>query len=110
MKDWIKLKSGGTYKIELTSDLICFVKWHCMKRDSVPRNPPHKDRFGNKNLHQLLGPSINQEKYVGFIRGDEQNKQFFSNNLKLVEKLVLNHAKEIIKNRLKIYTEALKEF
>ena len=27
----IKVKSS---KIELTSDLICFVKWHCMKRDS----------------------------------------------------------------------------
>ena len=110
MKEWVKGKSSGTYKLELTSDLVCFVQWHCMKREVVPRDPPHKDKFGNKNSHQLLGPSINQEKYVGFIRGDEHNKKFFSNNLKLVQGLVLNYAKEIIKTRLKVYTETLKEF
>jgi len=99
---WIK-ETAGTYKLKLTPDLVCIVHWNLLKRDIVKRKHFNKE----KEIHQLLNSSQQQSKYIGIVRGDEHNKQFYSNNLILLQKLTINHAKQIIKERIKNYTNII---
>lgn len=98
--EWIN-KTQGAYSLEVTKDLVCFVSWQLMKRDMVKRK-----KF-DRGIHQLLRPSQNQYKWQGHVRGDESNKHFYSDNIELLQRLVLNHAKQIIKGRIREYQKVL---
>jgi len=109
-----KIKETNTWLLEV-NDLVGVVAWHLMKRDVCVNK--HKDPLEKKvvngkvyqhGLHQLLKPSQNQYRYQGHVRND--SKHFYSNDLKLVKLLVKNHMKNIMRQRIKTYTETLSKW
>jgi hypothetical protein len=104
LKQWEK-STTGIWKYYLTNDLVCVVSWNLIKRKITKRG-----NNKSNNLHQLQGSSDNQYKYKAHIyQGDESKKYFYSDNLELIKKLILNHARNLIKQRIKEYQRILEQ-
>ena len=102
---WTKSKAtSSTQWVDITSDLRCLVAWHLLKFDFCKRTNPKPHSY-----HQKLKPSQNQYRYEGFVRGDDENRYFYSNNIILLKRLVLNRARRIMEKRISTYTLALQE-
>ena len=95
-------KKNFMYKCKVTNDLLCIVAWHLLKRDRVVRSIPKPH-----SKSQFLKPSQNQYRWKGHIIGDEESRYFFSDNVELVKRLVLNHARNLIRKRLVAYQEII---
>lgn len=94
--EWLK-KENGLYMYQIYSDMVCIVRWNLLKRDIIKRVPQCMvtSKGAKKGLHQLLRPSQNQFKWRAHIKG--KSKTFYSDNLEIVKKLIINHALQHIK-------------
>jgi len=102
MIKWVK-KASGLYRLDITDDVVCLVSWNLMKRDIT-----HK-KIDNKIKNQFQKPSQNQYKYKGAVKCDNKMKKVYSNDLETVKRMTVARARQMMKDRLIQYEEALKE-
>lgn len=102
---YTKEKGSYVYKLQVSEDLKCIVAWHLLK---VEFNRKRKIKSNGLAIRsQRLKPSTNQYRWEGKVLGDETSKFFYSDNVKLVQRLTYNHALQVMRKRLKAYSQIL---